>query len=102
LNYNTSGPVTTSIGANINPVFSLRLNGVSILSGTIPVFDVNIALVLTLRTILASGQVIIEDNLELTTGDILDIVYEPDGLTIQMNIGSNVLPGAIFAINSLF
>lgn len=55
-------------------------------SGLMPVLDVNVPLVLTLRTILGSGTVTLESEVALSAGDVVGLFYEADGLAISINI----------------
>ena len=50
-----------------------------------PILDVNIALVLTLRTILSSATVTLTGDVELQAGDEVELYYEADGLTLGFN-----------------
>lgn len=47
-----------------------------------PILDVNIALILTIRTILSSATVTLSGDVELQAGEEVGLYYEADGLTL--------------------
>ena len=86
VNYKTKSPVSVSIGSDIDPVFTVKKNGnTDLIKGYMPIFDVNIALVLTLRTILSSATVTLTGDVELQAGDEVELYYEADGLILNFN-----------------
>ncbi|MBD2863348.1 S-layer homology domain-containing protein [Paenibacillus oceani] len=87
LNYQTVTAVTTSLGAGIDPRFTIKQNGTDLLSGYLPVLNVNIALVLTLRSVLGSGTVTLEGEALLMAGDMINLNYDADGMNIALNVG---------------
>jgi len=102
--YKTTAPVTISQGAGVNPYFEVvRTNPVttSLLQGSLPMLDVNIALVLTLRSILGSGTVTIAGSVELTAGDVLTLNYNANGLTIPLNMGGGLGSGIVWSVTKL-
>lgn len=59
VSYKTTAPVSISLGQSIDPMFTVKSNGTTdLIKGYLPILDVNIALVLTLRTILGSQSYI--------------------------------------------
>ncbi|GGH25175.1 hypothetical protein GCM10007423_09190 [Dyadobacter endophyticus] len=89
VNYSTTAAVSVSLGAGVDPKINLRANGVTNkLTGNFPLLNVNVALVLSLRAILGSGTVVLSGDVPLTAGDVLDLYYEADGLSITLNLGS--------------
>lgn len=94
VNYFT-GPIT--IPTTIAPTLAIQVNGVDVIIAFFPVLDV-IVPGINLRTMLGEASVSLEGDLLLNAGDILQIVYHPNGSTaIPMNL-SNV----VFSIFSLF
>jgi len=86
INYKTTNVITTSLGANVNPTFNIKtINNTNLLKGNLPIFSVNIALVLTLRTILESATVTLSGDVELQAGDEVGLYYEANGLTYSLN-----------------
>lgn len=105
LNYD-AGLLTAGIGAGIIPGFLIQRSsapGTGLLSGSIPLLNVNILLVLNLRVIIGSGQVVLAGDLNLTAGDILQLMYVPNGIGVTLNLGGATLPpGAVWSVHSLF
>ncbi len=86
VNYKTNAPVSVSIGSNIDPVFLVKKNGnTDLIKGYMPILDVNIALVLTLRSVLSSATVTLAGDVELQAGDEVELYYEADGLTLNFD-----------------
>lgn len=99
LNYNAS--VTTSqISATATPSFQLQRTSPTsavLLAGNVDVLDVNIALVLDLRVITNIGQVILVGDLDLSSGDTLEIFYLSSALGTALT-----LTDAVWSMFSLF
>jgi collagen type I alpha len=65
--------------------------------------NVNIVLILNLKVILGTGQVVLAGDLNLNAGDTIQLVYVPAGLTITLSLGGTINPpGAVWSIHSLF
>jgi hypothetical protein len=104
INYTTDAVVTTTLGAGIDPAFVIRRTAPSttdLVSGLLPLLDVNVALVLSLRTILGNGAVTLAVEVELTIGDIIGLFYEADGLGIDINIGGPTGEGVVWSVHRL-
>ena len=102
--YKTTAPVTISQGAGVNPYFEVVRTSpstASLLQASLPMLDVNIALVLTLRSILGSGTVTIAGSVELTAGDIITLKYNANGLTIPINMGGGLGSGIVWSVTKL-
>ncbi|WP_340398407.1 stalk domain-containing protein [Paenibacillus sp. FSL H8-0079] len=83
VNYKIDAPINVSIGRDIDPVFTVKKNGnIDLIKGYMPFLDVNIALVLTMRTVLGSATVTLTGDVELQAGDQVGLYYEADGLSI--------------------
>ncbi|MFD2882106.1 hypothetical protein ACFTAO_49835 [Paenibacillus rhizoplanae] len=65
-----------------------------------PLLNVNIALLLSLRTILGNGTVTLAGEVELTAGDVIGLFYEADGLTIPLDLGG-VSSGIVWSVHRL-
>src|SRR5690606_16615525 len=94
ISYSTTAAITISLGAGINPAFSIRniTTATDMISGLFPVLNVNVALILTLRTILGNGTVTLTGDVELTAGDAVGLFYVADGLTLSLDLGGPDVP----------
>ncbi len=93
ITYITNGAISVSMG--MNPTFIVRRispSQANILSGTFPI--INIGGTVTVRTILGNGQVVMSGVVQLTKGDLIDVYYNSDGMTIDFNLLS-----AVWAVN---
>nr|WP_282435642.1 stalk domain-containing protein [Paenibacillus sp. SZ31] len=83
VNYKIGAPINVSMGRDIDPVFTVKNNGnIDLIKGYMPFLDVNIPLVLTMRTVLGSATVTLTGDVELQAGDQVGLYYEADGLPI--------------------
>ncbi|WP_405176151.1 stalk domain-containing protein [Paenibacillus sp. FSL H8-0261] len=83
VNYKTNVPVSISLGSGIDPFFTVKKNGsTDLIKGYMPILDVNIALILTIRTVLSSATVTLSGDVELQAGEEVGLYYEADGLTL--------------------
>ncbi|MFD5021381.1 stalk domain-containing protein [Paenibacillus sp. NPDC058367] len=83
VNYKTNVPVSISLGSGIDPFFTVKKNGsTDLIKGYMPILDVNMALILTIRTVLSSATVTLSGDVELQAGDEVGLYYEADGLTL--------------------
>ncbi|SDD39079.1 hypothetical protein SAMN02799630_03567 [Paenibacillus sp. UNCCL117] len=102
VNYSTTAAITISQGAGVDPAFVIRsTNNGDMITGQLPVLNVNVALVLTLRTILGSATVTLDGEVDLMQGDVIELVYVPDGLTIPINVGGNSNQGVVWSIHQM-
>lgn len=104
INYSTTTPITASLGAAVNPTFAVRRTSpivTDLISGFLPVLDVDVALILTLRSILANGMVSLTGEIDLTAGDVIGLFYEADGLTVTLDLGGSGAEGIVWSINRL-
>lgn len=87
VNYSTASAVTVSLGAGINPAFEVRRNGTDVLAqAKLPILNVNIALLLTLRTVLGSSAVPLDAEVQLNAGDVVGLYYNANGMTLALNV----------------
>ncbi|WP_407312966.1 hypothetical protein [Desulfosporosinus sp. SB140] len=101
VNYSTTAEITVSLGAGITPSFVVSRTSPTVtdlISGLFPVLNVNVALVLTLRTILSDGTVTLTGSVELTAGDVVGLFYVANGLTVPLDLGSAGMPGIIWSM----
>ncbi|WP_340013075.1 stalk domain-containing protein [Paenibacillus sp. FSL K6-1318] len=83
VNYKIDAAISVSIGRDIDPVFTVKKNdNIDLIKGYMPFFDVNIPLILTMRTVLGSATVTLTGDVELQAGDQVGLYYEADGLSI--------------------
>lgn len=87
VNYSTAAAVSVSLGAGINPAFEVRRNGSDMLAqAKLPILNVNVALVLTLRTVLGSAAVPLDAEVQLNAGDVVGLHYNANGMTLALNV----------------
>lgn len=101
VNYSTTSAITASLGAGITPAFVVRRTSLvvtDLTSGLFPVLNVNVALVLTLRTILGDGTVTLASSVELNAGDVIGLFYEANGLTVPLDLGGAGAPGIVWSM----
>ena len=104
INYATTAVITIALGAGINPAFVVQRSSptvTSLITGLFPVLNVNIALVLSLRTILGSGTVTLVGEVQLNAGDIIGLYYVANGLTVGLNLGGSG-SGIVWSINQIY
>lgn len=104
INYNLITTTTIGVGTGVNPYFEIKKTTPvtsSIISGYLPLFNVNIALLLTLKAVLDRGVVTLSRNVNLTAGDVLGLFYQNSGFTPSINIGGGLTPGVSWAIRKL-
>ena len=104
INYKTIAPTTTSMGEEINPSFEVTRTSptsASLLQAYLPVFDVNVPLVLTLRTILGSSAVNLAGTINLSGGDVFTLAYNANGLTVPITIGGDLVSGVVWSVTRI-
>ena len=104
INYNTTASVSISLGGGVTPYFEVTRvspSAATLLQANFPVLDVNVALVLSLRTILGAASVNLAGTLDLTAGDVLALGYNADGLTLPLNLGSGLGSGIVWSITKI-
>ncbi len=77
--------VTTSYGAGVNPRLAIYDNGTELASAPVSIFNVNAALLLTLRAPV-SGRVVAERTATLAAGDVLTFEYRAVGAPNAFNL----------------
>jgi hypothetical protein len=103
INYATTAVITIALGAGINPAFVVQRSSptvTSLITGLFPILNVNIALILSLRTILGSGTVTLAGEVQLNAGDIIGLYYVANGLTIGLNLGGSG-SGIVWSVNQI-
>lgn len=104
INYNLAVATSVSVGSGVNPYFEIRrVTPVpsSLMSGYLPVLNVNVVLVLTLKAVLDRGVVTLSRNVMLSAGDVIGLFYQNSGFTSSINIGGGLIPGVSWAIRKL-
>ncbi|QRQ99431.1 hypothetical protein [Dyadobacter sandarakinus] len=89
LNYVQPTASTVSLGAGVDPNIQVRVNGSEVGRSLFPIYNVNIALVLTLRTMVNTGTLVFDDVLSLNQNDQLGLYYDNDGYTAAIELGSS-------------
>lgn len=103
INYTTTAVINAALGSSINPSFVVRRSApvtTSLITGLFPLLNVNIALVLSLRTILGNGTITLSGEAKLTAGDIVGLYYVSNGLTIGLNLGG-AGSGTVWSMNCI-
>ena len=104
-NYATTASLSVSLGANVNPAFVVQRTSptvINLISGSFPILNVNIALVLSLRAILGSGEVVLVGDVNLSAGDIIGLYYIANGLNLNLNLSIVAgQPGVVWSMSSL-
>ena len=103
INYATTAVITIALGAGINPAFVVQRSSptvTSLITGLFPILNVNIALILSLRTILGSGTVTLAGEVQLNAGDIIGLYYVANGLTVGLNLGGSG-SGIVWSVNQI-
>jgi hypothetical protein len=72
-----------------------------LITGIFPILNVNIALLLTLRTILGSGSINITGDVTLNANDQIGLFYVANGLTINLNLGGSGNEGIVWSVHQL-
>lgn len=104
INYNTSLALSAQIGAGIDPAFVLRRTSAPVtdlIAGNVPLLNVNILLLISLRAILGNGCVTLAGDLNLQAGDTVELVYVADGLVLTLNLGGVNPPGIVYSCHRI-
>lgn len=104
INYNLTVTTSVSAGPGVNPYFEVRKVAPvtsSLISGYLPMLNVNVVLVLTLKAVLDRGVVTLSRNVILNAGDVIGLFYLNSGFTPSVNIGGGLTPGVSWAIRKL-
>ena len=104
INYSTTAAITIGLGPGIQPAFYVQRNSpttTTLISGLFPVLNVNVALILVLRSILGSGTVTLAGEVQLTAGDRIGLYYAAGGLTLNLNLGGSS-GGIVWSVNRIY
>ena len=104
INYSTTAAITVTLGGGINPSFVVQRTSpvvTDLISGLFPLLDVNVALVLSLRTILGNGTVTMAGQVQLDAGDVIGLFYVANGLTVPLTLGGTGTPGIVWSMVQL-
>lgn len=88
ITYNIPAVIGINLGPSVDPAFILqRVLPVSTELGRVrlPVFDVAVALILSLRTILTSANLYLSLFADLNAGDVVELQYDADGFLFTLN-----------------
>jgi hypothetical protein len=91
ISYST-GTITSQLGAN-SPTFIIKRTSPAandLVTGKLPVLDVSILALLTLKTLLSSSTVTLAGTLQLTQGDAIGLLYNANNLTLTLTL-QNIL-----------
>ena len=104
INYTTSAAISAVLGAGINPFFVVQRTSpttTNLVTGLLPILNVNILLLLTLRAVLGTGLVTLAGEVTLNSGDVIGLFYNANGLTIQLNLGNSGTNGVVWSVHQL-
>ncbi|GAF67176.1 hypothetical protein BTS2_4085 [Bacillus sp. TS-2] len=104
ISYSTTAAISIQLGAGVNPAFVIQRTSptvTNLATALFPVLNVNIALLLTLRTILGSGSVSLNADVQLNAGDVIGLFYVANGLTISLNLGETDPSGTVWSIHRI-
>jgi len=104
INYTTVAALSVQLGTGVYPSFRVRRTSpvvTELITGIFPVLNVNIALLLTLRVILGSGEITLAGDVELNAGDTVVLVYAADTLTINISLGGAENEGIVWSIHQI-
>ncbi|WP_236338955.1 hypothetical protein [Paenibacillus plantiphilus] len=104
INYSTTAAISAVLGAGINPFFVVQRTSpavTNLVSGLLPILNVNIVLLLTLRAVLGNGAVTLAGEVTLSAGDVVGLFYNANGLTISLNIGSGATNGVVWSMHEI-
>ncbi|OAB38168.1 hypothetical protein [Paenibacillus macquariensis] len=104
ISYSTTAAISITLGAGVNPSFAIQRTSAPatvLVSGLFPLLNVNIALLLSLRTILGNGSVTLTADVSLNAGDIIGLFYVANGLTIALQIGGTSTAGTVWSVYEL-
>ena len=90
INYNTAAALSVSIGSDVNPAFEVNRSSpaTTILSGLLPLNNLDIALLFSLRAILGGGTVTLAGEASLSIGNALGLYFNADtmaGITLNFS-----------------
>jgi len=91
INYEVDGTIDSALAPGVTPYFVVRRTSpvvTELISGELPVFEVDLAGALKQRVILANSEVTLAGEVELNAGDIVGLFYEDDTMTLGLNLGS--------------
>jgi hypothetical protein len=104
INYKSTASITSSLGAGVDPYFEVARTSptpTTLIMGQLPILNVNVALVLTLRSVLGTAAVTLAGTATLTAGDVIVLRYQADGMTVSLDMGAGVIPGIVWSITKL-
>jgi len=104
INYNAP-TLTVSLGGSIFPSFILRRSPsttTGLIVAALPVLDVAVVLLLTLRAVIGNGSVTLVGDLQLNAGDVIQLAFVSSGLSLGLQLGSSIQPGVVWSTTSLF
>jgi len=86
--------LSVNLLSGVDPAFVVRSlsSNTDLVSGNLPILNVNIALLLTLRAVLGSGTVTLTGVVELVEGEKVGLFYVADGLSIGLDLGGPGTP----------
>ncbi len=88
-NYDMDTVPSSNLGSG-TPYISLIRNTVDIARSPLPIIDVDIPSVLTMRSLLKTGSAVISANYRLGAGDVIAVAFNDDGETLPtLNIGTD-------------
>jgi hypothetical protein len=91
VNFSTTAAITASLGSGVNPAFAVQRTSptsTTLISALVPILNLNLTL-LSIRSVLGSGNVNVVGEVALNAGDELVLQYQASGLTLTLNLGNS-------------
>ena len=104
INYKTSAAISVTLGAGVDPYFEIKRTSpttTSLLQGYLPILNVNVALILTLRALLGNADVSLAGTVNLNAGDVISLSYNPNGLLIAITLGGTLGSGVVWSVTRI-
>lgn len=92
LNYNTNAAISATLSADINPALEIRRTSTpaaTLAAGQFPIVNLNLDLglvQLTIRAVLGGGSATATGLMNLDAGDVLQLYYNADGMTVALTL----------------
>ncbi|MED4546114.1 collagen-like protein, partial [Lysinibacillus sphaericus] len=101
INYSTVAAISLGIGAGVNPSFTIRRNTTTnLINGLFPVLNLAVTL-LTIRAVLGNGTVTLAGEVNLNAGDLIDLFYDANGLSIALTLGGANSGGIVWSCHRI-
>lgn len=104
VNFAYTAAIATALDPAANPSLVVQRTTpapvTDLVTGLLPVLDVDVTGTLTLRTLLRSGTVTLAGEVELTAGDVIILVYQSNGVALDVDLGATT-SGVVWSVHRL-